>query len=103
MLEKKPLEIYKLKLLENLEVHPIFHVSFFKWVAFYASRFDWEHKSRPLLNLIDNELDFEMEVVFKSTQLQGHEQDCFVKWKYYHPIEGYLANKSNMDLAQLKP
>jgi hypothetical protein len=40
MLEKKLLDIYKLKLLENLEVHPIFHVSFLKLVAFDASRFD---------------------------------------------------------------
>jgi len=30
---------------------------------------------------MDNELEFEVEVVFKSRQLQGHEQDCFVKWK----------------------
>jgi hypothetical protein len=41
-----------------------------------------ENTSQNLfLNLIDNELKFEVEVVFKSRQLQGHEQDCFVKWK----------------------
>ncbi len=30
MLEKKFPDIYKLELLENLNVHPVFHVSFLK-------------------------------------------------------------------------
>jgi hypothetical protein len=72
MLEKKLLDIYKLKLSENLKFYPIFHVSSLKLVAFDASRFDQEYESRPL-NLIDNELEFEVEVVFKSRHLQGHE------------------------------
>jgi hypothetical protein len=63
VLEKKFLDIYKLKLLENLKVHPIFHVSFLKSVAHDASR--------PPPNLIDNEPKFEVEVVLKSRQLKG--------------------------------
>jgi len=38
VLEKKIFDTYKLKLLENLEVHIIFHVSFFKSIAHDASR-----------------------------------------------------------------
>jgi hypothetical protein len=66
MLEKKFLDIYKLKLSKNLKVHPIFHVSLLKPVACDASRLSQEHNSRPPLDLIDNEPEFEVEVVFKS-------------------------------------
>jgi hypothetical protein len=38
VLEKKFPNTYKLKLLENLKVHPIFHVSFLKPIVRDASR-----------------------------------------------------------------
>jgi hypothetical protein len=71
MLEKKFPNNYKVELLENLKVHPIFHVLFFKSVTCDASKPNREYNSRPPPNLIDNELKFEMEVVFKSRQLRG--------------------------------
>jgi hypothetical protein len=40
VLEKKFLNTYKLKLLENLKVHPIFHLSLLKSVTRDASRFN---------------------------------------------------------------
>jgi len=66
VLEKKFLDTYKLELPKNLKVHPIFHVSFFKPVSHDTSRRNQKHNSRPMPDLIHNELEFEMEVVFKS-------------------------------------
>jgi hypothetical protein len=63
MLEKKFPNTYKLQLPENLKVHPIFHVLFFKPVSRDASRPNREHNSRPPPNLIHNELEFEVEVM----------------------------------------
>jgi len=88
MLEKKLSHTYKLELPKNLRVHPTFHVSFFKPVARDASRPNREHNSRPPLNLVHNEPEFEVEAVFKSKQLRGGEREYLVKWKGYHPIEG---------------
>jgi len=73
MLEKKLSDIYKLELLENLKVHPTFHVSFLKPVARNASRPNREHNSRPLLDLVHNEPEFEVEAVLTSRQLRGRE------------------------------
>jgi hypothetical protein len=53
VLEKKFFDTYKVELLENLKVHPIFHVSFLKWVTCDASRPNREHNSRPPSNFID--------------------------------------------------
>jgi hypothetical protein len=55
---------------KNLKVHPIFHISFLKPIACDASRPNQEYNSRPSPNLIDNELEFEMEVVLKPRQLR---------------------------------
>jgi hypothetical protein len=71
MLEKKFLDIYKSELPENLRIHPTFHVSFLKLVSRDASRFNREHNSRPPLDLIHNEPEFEVEAMFKSRQLRG--------------------------------
>jgi hypothetical protein len=71
VLEKKFFDTYKLKLLENLKVHPMFHVSFLKPVSCDASRPNQEHHSKPPSDFIHNEPKFEVEVVFKSRQLRG--------------------------------
>jgi hypothetical protein len=71
VLEKKFPDTYKLKLLENLKVHPIFHVSLLKLVVRDISRPSQEQDSWPPPDLIDNEPEFEVEAVFKSTQLRG--------------------------------
>ncbi len=63
VLEKKFFDTYKLELLENLKVHPIFHVSLLKLITQDASRPDREHNSRPPLDLVHNELEFEVKVV----------------------------------------
>ncbi len=47
VLEKKLSNTYKLELLENLRVHPTFHVSFLKPIARNASRPNREHNLRP--------------------------------------------------------
>jgi hypothetical protein len=47
VLEKKFFDTYKLELLENLRVHPTFHVSLLKSVSCDASRPNREHNSRP--------------------------------------------------------
>jgi hypothetical protein len=57
--------------LENLKVHPIFHVSLLKSIAHDASRPNKKHNSRPPLDLIDNEPKFEVEAMLKSRQLRG--------------------------------
>jgi len=100
VLEKKIPNTYKLKLLENLKIHPIFHVSFLKPISRDASRPNREHNSRPPFNLIHNEQKFEVEVVLKSRQLKGREQEYLVKWKGYHPIETSWVNESDMEHAQ---
>jgi hypothetical protein len=71
VLEKKFLDIYKLELPKNLRVHPIFHVSLLKPVLRDVLRPNWKHNSRPPLDLIHNEPEFEVEVVLKSRQLKG--------------------------------
>jgi hypothetical protein len=92
VLEKKFPNTYKLELLENLKIHPIFHLSLLKLVTYDASR--------PPPNLIDNKPKFEMEVMFKSRQLRGWEQKYLVKWKGFHPIEPFWVNESDMKHAQ---
>jgi len=44
MLEKKFPNTYKLKLLENLRIHPIFHVSFLKPISRDASMLNREQQ-----------------------------------------------------------
>jgi hypothetical protein len=100
MLEKKFPNTYKLELLENLNIHPTFHVSLLKLVSRDASRPNRKHNSRPPPNLIHNEPKFEMEAMLKSRQLREQEQEYLVKWKGYHPIEAYWVNESDMEHAQ---
>jgi hypothetical protein len=71
MLEKKIFDTYKLELLKNLKVHPIFHVFLLKLVARDTTRSNREHNSRSPLELIDNEPEFEVEVMLKSRRLRG--------------------------------
>jgi len=100
VLEKKFPNTYKLELLENLKIHFVFHVPLLKPVARDASRPNQEHNSRRPSDLVHNELEFEMEVVFKSRQLRGREQEYLVKWKGYHPIKASWVNESDMEHAQ---
>jgi hypothetical protein len=100
VLEKKFLDTHKLELLENLRVHPIFHVSLLKSVSYDASRPNREHNSRPPPDLTHNEPEFEVEVVLKSRQLRGRKWEYLVKWKGYHLIEASWVNESNMEHAQ---
>jgi hypothetical protein len=67
---KKKFDMYKLELLENLTIHPIFHVLFFKSVNHDASRPNIEHNSGPPPEFIDNKPKFEMETMVKSKQLR---------------------------------
>ncbi len=99
VLENKFPDIYKLKLLENLKVHPIFHVSLLKPVTCNASRPSREHNSRPPSDLIHNEPKFEVEAMLKLRQLRGQEREYLVKWKGYHPIEASWVNESDMEHA----
>jgi hypothetical protein len=99
VLENKLFNTYKLEQLENLRVHPTFHVSFLKPVTHNASRSNRKHNSRPPPNLVHNEPKFEVEVVLKSRQLKGQEREYLVKWKGYHPIEASWVNESNMEHA----
>jgi hypothetical protein len=100
VLEKKLFDIYKLELPENLRVHPTFHVSLLKPVSRDASRPNRENNSRPPLDLVHNEPEFEVEAVLKSRQLRGREREYLVKWKGYHPIEASWVNESDMEHAQ---
>ncbi len=75
VLEKKFPNTYKLEQPKNLKVHPTFHVSFSKSVSRDASRPNREHNSRPPLDLIHNEPEFEVEAVLKSRQLRGRERE----------------------------
>jgi hypothetical protein len=86
--------------LENLKVHPIFHVSFLKPIVRDASRPSWEHNSRPPPDLINNKPKFEVEVVLKSRQLKGQKREYLVKWEGYHSIKASWVNVSNMEHAQ---
>ncbi len=54
VLEKIFPDTYKLELLENLKVHPIFHVSLLKPIIRDASRINRKHNSRPSLDLVHN-------------------------------------------------
>jgi hypothetical protein len=100
VLEKKLSNTYKLKLLENLRVHPTFHVSLLKSVAHDTSKPNREHNSRPPSDLVHNEPEFEVEAMFKSRQLRGQEQEYLIKWKGYHPIKASWVNEFNMKHAQ---
>ncbi len=100
VLEKKLSDTYKLELPENLRVHPTFHVSLLKLVSHDASRPNREYNSRPPLDLVHNESEFEVEAVLKLRQLRGREREYLVKWKGYHPIEASWVNESDMEHAQ---
>ncbi len=100
VLEHKLFDTYKLELPKNLKVHPTFNVYLLKSVARDASRPNWKHNSRPPPDLVHNELEFEMEVVFKLRQLRGQEREYLVKWKGFHPLEASWVNESDMEHAQ---
>ncbi len=100
VLEKKIFDIYKLEVSKNFKVHPIFHVSHLKPLVDDDSRPNREYNSRPPPNLIDNESEFEVEVVLMSRQLKGRDQEYLVTWKKYYPIKTSKVNKSNMEHAQ---
>jgi len=98
--EKKLSDTYKLKLLENLRVHPTFHVSLLKPVSRDASRPNRKYNSRPPPDLVHNEPEFEVEAVLKSRQLRGREREYLVKWVGYHLIEAFCVHESDMEHAQ---
>ncbi len=100
VLEKKLFDTYKIELLENLRVHPTFHVSLLKLVSHDASRPNREYNSRPPPDLVHNEPEFEVHAVLKSRQLKGREREYLVKWKGYHSIHASWVNKSDMEHAQ---
>ncbi len=100
VLQKKLSNTYKLKLLKNFKVHLTFHVYLLKSVARDASRPNREHNSRPPLDLVHNEPEFEVEVVLKSKQLKRQEREYLVKWKGYHPIKASWVNEFDMEHAQ---
>ncbi len=75
-------------------------VSFFNPIAYDTSKPNRQRNSRPPPNLIDNKLEFEMEVVLKSRQLKGQEQEYLVKWKGCHPIKASWVNEMDMEHAQ---
>jgi len=100
VLEKKLSDTYKLELPKNLRVHPTFHVFLLKPISYNASRPNREHNSRPPLDLVYNELEFEVEAVLKLRQLRGQEWEYLVKWKGYHPIEVSWVNEYDMEHAQ---
>ncbi len=79
VLEKKLFDSYKLELLENLRVHPTFHVSLLKPVACNASRPNREHNSRPSPDLVHNEPQFKVEAMLKSRQLRRQKWGYLVK------------------------
>jgi len=99
-LEKKLSDTYKLELLENLRVHPTFHVSLLKPISRDASRPNRKHNSRPPPDLVHNEPEFKVEAVLKSKQLRGWEREYLVNRKGYHPIEASWVNESDMEHAQ---
>ncbi len=76
VLENKLSDTYKLKLPENLRVHPTFDVSLLKLVSHDASRPNREYNSRPPPDLVHNEPEFEVQAVLKSRQLRGREREC---------------------------
>jgi hypothetical protein len=98
--KKKLFDTYKLELPKNLRVHPTFHVYLLKSVSRDASRPNRKQKLRLALDLVHNEPEFEVEVVFKSRQLRGREREYLVMWKGYHPIEASWVNESDMEHAQ---
>ncbi len=100
VLEKKLSNTYKLELAKNLRVHPTFHISLLKPVFRNASKPNREHNSRPPLDLVHNELEFEVEVMLKSRQLRRREREYLVKWKGYHLIEASWVNEFDMEHAQ---
>jgi len=100
VLEKKLSDTYKLELLENLRVHPTFHVSLLKLVSRNASRPNRKHNLRPPLDLVHNEPKFKVEAVLKSRQLRGWKREYLVKWKGYHPIKASWVNESDMEHAK---
>jgi hypothetical protein len=65
-----------------------------------ASRLNQKYNPKLPPNFIDNEREFEMEVMFKSRQLKGQKREYFVKWKGYHPIKAPWVNESYMEHAQ---
>jgi len=50
--------------------------------------------------LVHNELEFEVEAMFKSRQLRGRKWEYLIKWKGYHPIEASWVNEFDMEHAQ---
>jgi hypothetical protein len=71
-----------------------------KPVTHDASKPSWKHNSKHPLDVIDNELEFKMEAVFKSKQLRGQEWEYLVKWKGYYLIHASWVNESDMEHAQ---
>ncbi len=100
VLEKQIFNTYKLELLKTLKVNPIFHFLLLKLVTRDASRLNWEYTLGSPPNLIDNEHEFQVEVVFKSRQLKGWEREYLVKWKIYHLIKASWINELDMEHAQ---
>jgi hypothetical protein len=68
-----------------------------KLVSRDISRPNRKHNSRPPLDLIHKEPEFEVEVVFKSKQLRGREREYLVKWKGYHLIKASWVDESEME------
>jgi hypothetical protein len=71
-----------------------------KLVAHDASRPNQEYNLKPLPNFIDNESEFEVEVILKSRQLRGLDREYLVKWKRYYPTYASWVNELEMEHAQ---
>ena len=74
------MDVYKLELLLEIKVHPIFHVSLFKLFKEDTLWADCKQVIRPPPSLVEDHLEYEVEGILKCRNHKRKEKEYFVKW-----------------------
>ena len=93
-------DTYKLALLSEIKVHPVFHVSLLKEYFEDSVRPEREQVLRPVPELVGNHEEYEVETILNKCKLRSQDTRYLVKWRGYHVNEATWV--PSLDLGNAK-
>lgn len=95
-------DLYKLKLLPDIKVHFTIHVSLLKPFKEDTSWPDCKKVIRPLLDLVGDRLEYEVEDILKCRNHKQIRNKYLVKWRGFHEKEAtWVVTRDMMNVKEV--